>query len=201
MLFQDPQLDALEARSGSANQNLKAAFARLREARAATRIARGRSLSPHSVWGASAARARAPRRTRPDFAPDRNRLSTISIWEADLSYEVDLWESGTQHRECREGQQPKRAPQTWRAWILRCMPSWPTDYYTLRSQDAEQVLAREDRRGLFEVSAVDAAFVPKAAQRRVADVDQAQAQLETGADAGGRHCPGTRPKPSTRSPC
>jgi len=57
MLFQDPQLDALEARVGSANQNLKAAFARLQEARAATRIARA-GLFPTLSLGVSAARAR-----------------------------------------------------------------------------------------------------------------------------------------------
>ena len=39
-VFQDPQLDALEAKVAGANQDLKAAFARLQQARAATRIAR-----------------------------------------------------------------------------------------------------------------------------------------------------------------
>src|SRR5471030_285047 len=39
-IFQDPTLDALEARVTDANQDLQAAFARLQEARADTRIAR-----------------------------------------------------------------------------------------------------------------------------------------------------------------
>src|ERR1700683_75636 len=38
--YRNPQLDALESQVGDANQNLKAAFARLAQARAATRIAR-----------------------------------------------------------------------------------------------------------------------------------------------------------------
>src|ERR1700722_14447605 len=38
--FQDPQLDTLEAMVDAANQDLKAAMARLQQARAATRIAR-----------------------------------------------------------------------------------------------------------------------------------------------------------------
>src|SRR5579863_6866097 len=54
MLFQDPQLDALEAKVGNANQNLKAAFARLQQARAATRIARA-DLFPTLGVDASAA--------------------------------------------------------------------------------------------------------------------------------------------------
>ena len=39
-IYQDPALDALEAQMADANQSLKAAFARLQEARAQTRINR-----------------------------------------------------------------------------------------------------------------------------------------------------------------
>src|SRR5712692_7764235 len=39
-IFHDPQLDALEARVADADQELRAAFPKLRQARAATRIAR-----------------------------------------------------------------------------------------------------------------------------------------------------------------
>ena len=39
-MFDDPDLDALEAQVSDANQSLKAALARLEEARAQTRIAR-----------------------------------------------------------------------------------------------------------------------------------------------------------------
>src|SRR5580692_977661 len=56
-LFQDPQLDALETQVGDANQNLKAAFARLQQARAATRIARA-DLFPTLTAGSSATRSR-----------------------------------------------------------------------------------------------------------------------------------------------
>src|SRR6202162_4685534 len=57
-LFQDPQLDALEAKVGDANQDLKAAFARLQQARAATRVARA-DLFPTLTVGSTATRARA----------------------------------------------------------------------------------------------------------------------------------------------
>src|SRR5580704_19557905 len=56
-LFQDPQLDALEAKVGDANQDLKAAFARLQQARAATRIARA-DLFPTLTAGSTATRAK-----------------------------------------------------------------------------------------------------------------------------------------------
>src|SRR5271168_2336609 len=56
-LFQDPQLEALEAKVGDANQDLKAAFARLQQARAATRIARA-DLFPTLTVGSLATRSR-----------------------------------------------------------------------------------------------------------------------------------------------
>ena len=56
-LFQDPQLDALEAKVAESNQDIKAAFARLQEARAATRIARA-DLFPTLNIGSSATRER-----------------------------------------------------------------------------------------------------------------------------------------------
>src|SRR5882757_4421231 len=46
-LFQDPQLDALEAKVGDANQDLKAAFARLQQARAEL----GRTRGQPKPWG------------------------------------------------------------------------------------------------------------------------------------------------------
>src|SRR5580700_6954447 len=66
-LFQDPQLDALEAKVDDANQDLKAAFARLQQARAATRIARA-DLFPALKIGSSATRSRTSVNS-PAFAP------------------------------------------------------------------------------------------------------------------------------------
>src|SRR6202044_2599366 len=56
-LFQDPQLDALETKVGDANQDLKASFARLQQARAAIRIARA-DLFPTLAVGSAATRSR-----------------------------------------------------------------------------------------------------------------------------------------------
>src|SRR5665213_1048573 len=64
-IFQDPQLDDLEKRAGDANQDLKAGFARLQQARAATRIARA-DLFPTLNIGSSAARSRTSVNS-PDF--------------------------------------------------------------------------------------------------------------------------------------
>jgi multidrug efflux system outer membrane protein len=56
--FNDPQLDGLEAKVGAANQDIKAAIARLQQARAETRIQRA-GLFPTLSIGSSVARGRA----------------------------------------------------------------------------------------------------------------------------------------------
>ena len=55
--FGDPQLDALEVKVDNANQSVQAAFARLQEARATTRVARA-DLFPTLDVGSSATRQR-----------------------------------------------------------------------------------------------------------------------------------------------
>src|SRR5882757_2113228 len=85
-LFQDPQLDALEAKVGDANQDLKAAFARLQQARAATRIARA-DLFPTLTAGASATRSKTSANA-PTLFPGRH-YNNFDL-EADFSYEVDV---------------------------------------------------------------------------------------------------------------
>src|ERR1700726_1689496 len=86
-LFQDPQLDALEAKVGDANQNLKAAFARLQQARAATRIARA-DLFPTLSANSSATRNKTSANA-PTLFP--GRIYNNFDLQADLSYEVDVW--------------------------------------------------------------------------------------------------------------
>src|ERR1700693_134583 len=88
-IFQDPQLDALETQIGNANQDLKAAFARLEQARAATRIARA-DLFPTLSAGASATRSRASVNS-PTFPPGARPVYNNFDLETDFSYEIDLW--------------------------------------------------------------------------------------------------------------
>ena len=66
MPFHDKTLDTLEAKVDDANQNLKGGFARLQEARAATRIARA-NLFPTLTAASSASRPvrMTPRHSRP----------------------------------------------------------------------------------------------------------------------------------------
>jgi outer membrane protein TolC len=145
-LFQDSELDALEAKVGGANQNIKGAFARLQEARAATRIARA-DLFPTLNVAASATRERASQNS-PTYVLGRNPTFNDFDIEADLA-SLDLEE----HAELA------------------------TDYYTLRSEDAEQVLLDntvDDYARSLELTE----HLYQGGAAAVADVDQARAQLE-----------------------
>ena len=88
-IFQDPTLETLEAQMPDANQDLKAAFARLQQARAATRIARA-DLFPTLNIGSSATRSRTSVNS-PTFPPGAEPVANNFDLQADLSYEIDLW--------------------------------------------------------------------------------------------------------------
>ena len=81
-IFQDPNLDALEARVADANQDLKAGYARLVQARAATRIARA-DLFPTLTVGSSATRSRTSVNS-PTFPKGAEPVGNNFDLEADL---------------------------------------------------------------------------------------------------------------------
>src|SRR5258708_21100885 len=88
-MFQDPVLDGIETQVADANQDLKAAYARLLQARAATRIARA-DLFPTLSVGSSATRSRTSVNS-PKFPPGAQPVANNFDLEADLSYEIDVW--------------------------------------------------------------------------------------------------------------
>src|ERR1700674_1787438 len=88
-MFQDPVLDGIETQVADANQDLKAAYARLLQARAATRIARA-DLFPTLSAKSSATRARTSVNS-PIFARGEQPVQNNFDLEADLSYEIDVW--------------------------------------------------------------------------------------------------------------
>jgi NodT family efflux transporter outer membrane factor (OMF) lipoprotein len=174
-LFQDPQLDALEAKVGDANQDLKAAFARLQQARAATRIARA-DLFPNLNIGSSATRSRASVNS-PTYVSGRNPIYNNFDLEADLSYEFDVWgRVRNAVTSAKAGQQASAADLA--ALNLSIHAELATDYFTLRAEDAEQLL--------LDKTVADYALSLQLTQNlyngggaAIADVAQAQAQLET----------------------
>jgi NodT family efflux transporter outer membrane factor (OMF) lipoprotein len=172
-IFQDPQLDALETQVGDANQDLKAAFARLQQARAATRIARA-DLFPTLSAGSSATRNKTSVNA-PTLFP--GRIYNNFDLEADLSYELDVW--GRVRNAVSSAKASQQASAADLATLnLSIHAELATDYFALRSEDAQQVL--------LDQTVADYAESLKLTQNlyngggaAIADVAQAQAQLET----------------------
>jgi NodT family efflux transporter outer membrane factor (OMF) lipoprotein len=172
-IFQDPQLDALETQVGDANQDLKAAFARLQQARAATRIARA-ELFPTLSAGSSATRAKTSVNA-PTLFP--GRIYNNFDLEADLSYELDVW--GRVRNAVSSAKASQQASAADLATLdLSIHAELATDYFALRSEDAQQVL--------LDRTVADYAQSLQLTQNlyngggaALADVAQAQAQLET----------------------
>src|ERR1700733_6315560 len=173
-MFQDPVLDALEAKVGNANQNIKAAFARLQEARAATRIARA-DLVPTLNVGSSAARERASQNS-PTYVPGRNPTYNNFDIEADLSYELDLWGRVRNSVNTAKANQQASAADL-AALDLEQHAELAGDYYTLRGEDAELVLLQNTVEDYSRSLALTENLY-RGGAAAVADVYQARAQLE-----------------------
>src|ERR1700726_5211799 len=174
-LFQDPQLDALEAKVGDANQDLRAAFARLQQARAATRMTRA-DLFPTLSAGASATRSRTSVNS-PAHVPGRNPNYNNFDLEADLSYEFDVW--GRVRNAVTSAKASQQASAADLATLnLSIHAELASDYFALRAEDAQQML--------LDQTVADYAQSLQLTQNlyngggaALADVAQAQAQLET----------------------
>jgi outer membrane protein, multidrug efflux system len=174
-IFNDPQLDELETAAADANQNLKAAFARLQQARADTRIARA-DLFPQLTGQASVVRARTSPNS-PRYLPGYPTTGTDFNVEADVSYEIDLW--GRVRNEVASSKASQQASAADLASMtLSVQAELATDYFTLRSRDRQQMLldktvadyqtALELQQRLFDGGAVP-----------LSDLAQARAQVET----------------------
>src|ERR1700726_1491440 len=174
-LFQDPQLDALEAKVGDANQDLRAAFARLQQARAATRMTRA-DLFPTLSAGSSATRSRLSVNS-PTYFPGRKLTYNNFDLEADLSYEFDVW--GRVRNAVTSAKASQQASAADLATLnLSIHAELATDYFALRAEDAQQVL--------LDATVADYARSLQLTQNlytgggaALADVAQAQAQLES----------------------
>jgi NodT family efflux transporter outer membrane factor (OMF) lipoprotein len=175
-IFQDPELDALQEQIAAANQTLRIAEARLREARAMVRFNRAALFPAISAGvGASSVRDSA---NRPFLTPNANTGSSGDLlFSLDMSYEIDLW--GRVRRTVAAARHEAQATaadlETAR---LSLQAELAMDYFELRAADAQKQLLDET------VKAFEAAlrlttnrFQGGAAPK--SDVAQAQTQLDT----------------------
>jgi NodT family efflux transporter outer membrane factor (OMF) lipoprotein len=174
-MFNDPQLDALEGEVTDANQNLKAAFARLQEAHAATRIARSYYF-PTITAQADAVRGQSSV-YESTYTPGNTRTGNQFTLAGDLSYELDLF------GRIRNTVANARANEQASAGDLAALDlaqhaELATDYFTLRGLDVEQQLLDHTVADYARALQLEENLFHGGAAA-IADVQQAQAQLET----------------------
>jgi len=174
-LFGDPTLDTLEARVTGANQNIKAAFARLQEARAQTRVARA-AYFPTLTVGPSATRSRVSLNS-PLYTNTKPAIGNDFVLDADLSYEIDVW--GRVRNSVASARATEQATAADLATLdLSTHAELAADYFTLRGEDTQlELLDRtvEDYRQALELTE----HLYNGGAAALADVDQSKAQLES----------------------
>ena len=174
-MFQDQELNQLESRVTAANQSLKAALARLEEARAATRIARA-GYFPTLDAQASATRQRVSANA-PGFTPGAEPIYNTFIVGGDLSYEIDLF--GRVRNTVAGARATEQATAGDVAALdLSVHAELATDYFLLRGLDAQQQLLDRTVADYARALALTRNLYEGGAAA-LADVQQAQAQLET----------------------
>jgi NodT family efflux transporter outer membrane factor (OMF) lipoprotein len=174
-MFRDRDLDELEAQVTAANQSLRAALARLEQARAETRIARAAYL-PTLTAEASATRQRASL-NGPTFAPGRPTTGNVFIAEGLLAYELDLF--GRVRNTVAGARASEQASAGDAAALdLSVHAELASEYFTLRGLDLQQRLL--DRTVADYARALQLTEnLYRGGAAAISDVQQAQAQLET----------------------
>jgi NodT family efflux transporter outer membrane factor (OMF) lipoprotein len=173
-VYGDPVLDALEARVNGANQDLKAALARLDQARAQTRIERSAEFPTVTVD---------PQVTRQRVslnAPTYTGGPPVGndfILGADVSYELDLW--GRIRNSVASARATEQASRADVATLeLSTHAELATDYFTLRGQDAQQQILDQTVSDYTKALQLTQNLYNGGAAP-ISDLQQAQAQLET----------------------
>jgi multidrug efflux system outer membrane protein len=140
-VFHDPVLDQLESQAAVNNQDLRAALARLEQARAEARITRSQ-LYPELTLDPSAARQRSSGNL-PTPIPVRVRSATFNTFNVplDLSYEVDLWGKIRRSFESSRAQ-AQASLADYQNFQLSLAADVASEYFLVRSLDREIVTLR-----------------------------------------------------------
>jgi NodT family efflux transporter outer membrane factor (OMF) lipoprotein len=137
-IFQDPQLDALELQVNVSNQNLKAAEAQFRQARAALRYSRA-DYYPTVTAGLSGTRTRVSANRPPPNSIFNGITENDFTLPFDVSYQVDVW--GRVRRMVESQREQAQASAADLATVnLSMHADLAVDYFQARSLDAEEQL-------------------------------------------------------------
>ena len=174
-VFGDPQLNALEEQVTVSNQDLKAAEARFREARALVRFNRAAQFPTISV-GPSASFVKDSNNT-PSFPTSITHSATGEfVLPFDLSYEVDLW--GRVRRTVAAAREETQATAADVATAsLSLHAELAIDYFELRSADTQKRILDDTVKVYTDnYQLTETRFEGGASPR--SDVAQAKTQLE-----------------------
>jgi NodT family efflux transporter outer membrane factor (OMF) lipoprotein len=172
-MFGDEELDGLEAKVTDANQNLKAAFARFEQARDSSALARAQY---YPTIGSNASYTR-QQISKTIANPRPVNLYNDSLFNIDISYEVDLWGrirntvSGAEKRE-------QASAGDLASLDLSTHAELASDYFSLRADDAQQSILDQTVDAYQKAYALTVRRHDGGAAAEQ-DVDQAKAQLET----------------------
>jgi len=177
-IFGDAELNVLEPQVAENNQNLKAADARFREARALIRFNHA-SLYP-TVGVAPFAGGLRESSNQPYFHvnnanPNGNGVGVIQL-PVDLNYEIDVW--GRVRRTVSAAREEAQASAGDRQTVMLSLQAeLAVDYFEARSADAQEKLLNDTVKAYEEAYRItnnrfEGGVSPKS------DVDQAQTQLE-----------------------
>lgn len=174
-IYDDPQLNALEAQIDSANQTLKIAEANYREARAAIRF--NRSAEAPTIATAPSISAVRDSANQPYFPQSRANNGTGDFTlPVDLSWEIDLW--GRIRRSVTAAREQTQASAADMAAVqLSLQAELAFDYFELRSADAQKKLLDDTVQAYGKaLELTENRFEGGAAPK--SDVAQARTQLE-----------------------
>jgi multidrug efflux system outer membrane protein len=181
-IFEDPALNALEEQAATANQNLRAAVARVNQARATARLRRA-DLLPTLESNPSWVRYRTSG-TRPSPVDFPVPSFTQQQWDIpfDLTYEVDLW--GKVRRSFEAARHEAAAAEAGRESIMLTLQSDVAgNYFSLRSTEREirlledAIRIRRDALQIFEARLKAGLGSEFEVQRAIVEVASAEADL------------------------
>jgi NodT family efflux transporter outer membrane factor (OMF) lipoprotein len=173
-IFQDPQLNALEEQVNVSNENLKAAEAQFRQARALVRFNRA-AYYPTVTAGASAEREHLSSH-RPLVPTSTQTNGTDLVLPVDVSYEADVF-GRVRHTVEGARANAQASAADLEALRLSLHAELAFDYFEMRTLDAEEQLLLSNVTS-FEKALDLTQSRYKGGVSSAVDVAQAQTQLE-----------------------
>lgn len=175
-IFQDPQLDALEQLVNVSNQNLKAAEAQFRQARAALRYFRA-DYYPTATAGATASRQRISGRRPPRTSIFDGITYNDFVLPFSVSYQADVW--GRVRKNVESYREQAQASAADLATVnLSMHADLALDYFQARSLDAQEQLLNSTVKQYEQALELNESRFQGGIASEV-EVEQAKTQLQT----------------------